>query len=162
MPDRHVNLTGASNFRDLGGYETEDGMKLKQGLIYRSDNLSHLSEEDLKKINQIGIKTVCDFRSDIELDEFPSPFSEKTLPVLKHIPIKTLGTKDLRELSIRDDVTSEEMAKEMQHHYVLYVHQHKKKYRDFINLVAFGEIPLVFHCFAGKDRTGFGALLYLG
>ena len=162
MPDRHVNLTGASNFRDLGGYETEDGMKLKQGLIYRSDNLSHLSEEDLKKINQIGIKTVCDFRSDIELDEFPSPFSEKTLPLLKHIPIKTLGTKDLRELSTRDDVTSEEMAKEMQHHYVLYVHQHKKKYRDFINLVAFGEIPLVFHCFAGKDRTGFGALLYLG
>ena len=90
MPDRHVNLTGASNFRDLGGYETEDGMKLKQGLIYRSDNLSHLSEEDIKKINQIGIKTVCDFRSDTELDEFPSPFSEKTLPALKHIPIKTL------------------------------------------------------------------------
>ena len=162
MPDRHVNLTGASNFRDLGGYETEDGMKLKRGLIYRSDNLSHLSEEDLQKINEIGIKTVCDFRSDIELDEFPSLFSEKTLPKLKHIPIKTLGTRDLRELSIKDDVTSEEMAREMQHHYVLYVHQHKKKYRDFINLVALGEIPLVFHCFAGKDRTGFGALLYLG
>ena len=162
MPDRHVNLIGASNFRDLGGYETEDGMQLKRGLIYRSDNLSHLSEEDIKKINQIGIKTVCDFRSNTELDEFPSPFSEKTLPALKHIPIKTLGTKDLRDLSIRDDVTSEEMAKEMQHHYVLYVHQHKKKYRDFINLVAFGEIPLVFHCFAGKDRTGFGALLVLG
>ena len=162
MLDRHVNLIGASNFRDLGGYETEDGMKLKRGLIYRSDNLSHLSEEDLQKINEIGIKTVCDLRSDIELDEFPSLFSEKTLPKLKHIPIKTLGTRDLRELSIKDDVTSEEMAKEMRHHYVLYVHQHKKKYRDFINLVAFGEIPLVFHCFAGKDRTGFGALLYLG
>jgi len=162
MPDRHVKLKGASNFRDLGGYETVDGKKLKRGLIYRSDNLSYLSEEDIKKINEIGIKTVCDFRSDIELDELPSPFSEKTLPELKHIPIKTLGTKDLRELSIREDVTSEEMAKEMQHHYVLYVHQHKKKYRDFINLVAFGEIPLVFHCFAGKDRTGFGALLYLG
>ena len=162
MPDRHVNLVGASNFRDLGGYETEDGMRLKRGLIYRSDNLSHLSEDDLKKIHEIGIRTVCDFRSDIELHEFPSLFSEKTLPALKHIPIKTLGTTDLRELSIRDDVTSEELANEMQHHYVLYVHQHKKKYRDFINLVAFGEIPLVFHCFAGKDRTGFGALLYLG
>ncbi len=162
MLNRHVNLIGASNFRDLGGYETEDGMKLKRGLIYRSDNLSHLSEEDLQKINEIGIKTVCDFRSDFELDEFPSLFSEKTLPKLKHIPIKTLGTRDLRELSIKDDVTSEEMAREMQHHYVLYVHQHKKKYRDFINLVALGEIPLVFHCFAGKDRTGFGALLYLG
>ena len=162
MLDRHVNLIGASNFRDLGGYETEDGMKIKRGLIYRSDNLSHLSEGDLKKINQIGIKTVCDFRSEIELDEFPSLFSEKTIPALKHIPIKTLGTKDLRELSTRDDVTGEVMAQEMQHHYVLYVHQHKNKYRDFINLIAFGEIPLVFHCFAGKDRTGFGALLYLG
>ena len=36
MPDRHVNLIGASNFRDLGGYETEDGMQLKRGLIYLS------------------------------------------------------------------------------------------------------------------------------
>ena len=162
MSDRHINLTGASNFRDLGGYETEDGMTLKHGLIYRSDNLSHLTNIDLKKINEIGIKTVCDLRSDNELEEFPSPFSRDSIPALKHIPIKTLGTKDLRELSIKDGVTGKEMAQEMQHHYVLYVHQHKEKYRDFINLIAFGEIPIVFHCFAGKDRTGFGALLVLG
>ena len=54
------------------------------------------------------------------------------------------------------------MTKELEDHYILYVHQHKKKYQDFINLIAFGDIPLVFHCFAGKDRTGFGSLLYLG
>ena len=113
MIDRHINLIGASNFRDLGGYETEDGMRLKYGVIYRSDNLSHLTDIDLKKINEIGIKTVCDLRSDNELDEFPSPFSRNSIPVLKHIPIKTLGTKDLRELSIKDGVTSEEMAQEM-------------------------------------------------
>ena len=59
MIDRHINLIGASNFRDLGGYETEDGMRLKYGVIYRSDNLSHLTDIDLKKINEIGIKTVC-------------------------------------------------------------------------------------------------------
>ena len=137
-------------------------MTLKHGLIYRSDNLSHLTDIDLKKINEIGIKTVCDLRSDNELEEFPSPFSRNSTPALKHIPIKTLGTKDLRELSLKDGVTGKEIAQEMQHHYVLYVHQHKEKYRDFIDLIAFGEIPLVFHCFAGKDRTGFGALLVLG
>lgn len=162
MFERHVKLEGASNFRDLGGYDTKDGMKLKPGLIFRSDNLSHLTELDLKKIKSLGIKTVCDFRSDDELKEFPSPFSLKTLPILKHVPIKTLGTKDLKELSLKEDVTSDMMTKELEDHYILYVHQHKKKYQDFINLIAFGDIPLVFHCFAGKDRTGFGSLLYLG
>ena len=43
----------------------------------------------------------------------------------------------------------------------LYVNQHKKVYCEFINTIANGEIPLVFHCFAGKDRTGYGALLFL-
>ena len=118
--------------------------------------------DDLKKIKSLGIKTVCDFRSDDELKEFPSPFSLKTLPILKHVPIKTLGTRDLKELSVKKDVTSDMMTKELEDHYILYVHQHKKKYQDFINLIAFGDIPLVFHCFAGKDRTGFGSLLYLG
>ena len=161
MNNRLLELDGASNFRDLGGYETGDGMRLKKGLIFRSDSLSYLSSDDIKKIQDIGIKTVCDFRSDIEMKESPSPFSSSTIPKLNHLPIKTLGTQDLRELSAKENVTSQELANELQEHYVLYVNQHKKVYCEFINTIANGEIPLVFHCFAGKDRTGYGALLFL-
>ena len=161
MNNRLLKLEGSSNFRDLGGYESSNGMKLKKGLIYRSDSLSYLSKGDIKKIQKVGIKTVCDFRSDIEMDEYPSPFNSETVPKLNHLPIKTLGTQDLKELSTRKGVTSQELADELQEHYVLYVTQHKNTYSKFINTIASGEIPLVFHCFAGKDRTGYGALLFL-
>ena len=161
MNNRLLELDGASNFRDLGGYETSDGMRLKKGLVFRSDSLSYLTPDDIKKIQKLGIKTVCDFRSELEMEEFPSPFSSITSPKLKHLPIKTLGTQDLRELSSKEGVTSMELANELQEHYVLYVNQHKKVYCKFIKTIANGDIPLVFHCFAGKDRTGYGALLFL-
>ncbi|MGY9041707.1 MAG: tyrosine-protein phosphatase [Alphaproteobacteria bacterium] len=161
MNDRLLNLEGTSNFRDLGGYEAGNGMRLRKGLIYRSDSLSYLTQSDFQKIQKIGIKTVCDFRSEIEMKDSPSPFSSKTSPRLFHLPIKTLGTQDLKELATKENVTSQELADELQDHYTLYVNQHKNTYSKFINMIANEEIPIVFHCFAGKDRTGYGALLFL-
>src|SRR5262245_42692894 len=63
---RHVELDGAQNFRDLGGYATEDGHHVRWGLFYRSDSLANLSDADLAKLHELGIKLVCDFRSDAE------------------------------------------------------------------------------------------------
>ena len=57
MNNRLLELDGASNFRDLGGYEATDGMRLKKGLVYRSDSLSYLTQNDIKKIQKIGIKS---------------------------------------------------------------------------------------------------------
>ncbi len=162
MLNRHINLEGATNFRDLGGYETSEGARIKKGLIFRSDHLSNLTDKDLHVIKELGIKTVCDFRSEIEMQEFPSLFDNSSSPRLLHIPIKTLGTEDLQDLALRENVTSKDLADELQHHYVLYVNQHKERYSKFLNNIAHGEIPIVFHCFAGKDRTGFGSLLLLG
>lgn len=75
MPDhvrkRHVVLEGAHNFRDLGGYATEDGRRVRWGLFYRSDALSELSDADLDKLRALGIKLVCDFRSAEEKAEAP-------------------------------------------------------------------------------------------
>ena len=159
---RNIMFEGATNFRDIGGYETSDGYNIKKGLVYRSDHLSNLTSGDLKIIKDLNIKTICDFRSDLELIENPSLFDELSLPKLLHIPIKTLGTQDLKELSSRDDITSQELANALEGHYVLYVNQHKEKYSTFLKNIAFEEIPIVFHCFAGKDRTGFAALLLLG
>jgi len=159
---RNIDLDGATNFRDLGGYEASNGSKIKKGLVFRSDHLSNLTIEDINILKELGIKTICDFRSDVELIENPSLFNQNSSPKLLHIPIKTLGTQDLQELSSRENVTSEELANALQDHYVLYVNQHKEKYSQFLKNVAFGDIPIVFHCFAGKDRTGYASLLLLG
>ena len=160
--ERNIQLEGATNFRDLGGYEASEGSKIRKGLIYRSDHLSNLTSSDFNVLNKLGIKTVCDFRSDNEMTENPSPFNQSSSPKLLHIPIKTLGTQDLHELSSREGITSQELANALQSHYILYVNQHKKKYSSFLENIALGEIPIVFHCFAGKDRTGFASLLLLG
>jgi protein-tyrosine phosphatase len=61
--DRHVPLSGQPNFRDLGGYETADGRRVKWGRVYRSGELSQLSEDDVAKLGDLGIKTVVDLRS---------------------------------------------------------------------------------------------------
>ena len=68
---------------------------------YRSDHLSNLTSSDFNVLNKLGIKTVCDFRSENEMIENPSPFNQSSSPKLLHIPIKTLGTQDLQELSSR-------------------------------------------------------------
>ena len=71
---RNIDLDGATNFRDLGGYEASNGSKIKKGLVFRSDHLSNLTIEDINILKELGIKTICDFRSDVELIENPSLF----------------------------------------------------------------------------------------
>ena len=84
LPDhvvkRHVDLEGAANFRDLGGYATQDGREVKWGLFYRSDNLHSLTDRDLDRVSGLDIRLVCDFRSPEEKAEEPKaeePKAEK-------------------------------------------------------------------------------------
>ena len=64
---RNIDLDGATNFRDLGGYEASNGSKIKKGLVFRSDHLSNLTIEDINILKELGIKTICDFRSDVDV-----------------------------------------------------------------------------------------------
>src|ERR1700749_4322422 len=61
-PDRHFNLTGASNFRDLGGYTGKDGRTVRWRHIFRSNHLGHLTEADIAVLRGLGLKSAFDFR----------------------------------------------------------------------------------------------------
>ena len=63
---RRLPLEGASNLRDLGGYATADGRHVRWGLVYRSDQLARLTDNDYEYLARLGIATVCDFRRDDE------------------------------------------------------------------------------------------------
>ena len=65
--NRHVPLTGQPNFRDLGGYAASDGRTIKWGLVYRSGELSQLSNDDVGKLEGLGIRAVVDLRSPEEV-----------------------------------------------------------------------------------------------
>ncbi len=64
--ERRVTLTGLTNLRDLGGYKTSDGKRVRWGLVYRSDQLAQLTDEGFAELAQRGITTVCDLRRDDE------------------------------------------------------------------------------------------------
>ena len=62
LPPRHLNLQGASNFRDLGGYSTGDGHTVRWRQLFRSNHLGHLTQDDVKVVRDLGVKHAFDFR----------------------------------------------------------------------------------------------------
>jgi len=96
--DRHIPLTGQPNFRDLGGYAASDGRRIKWGVVYRSGELSQLSDDDVSKLGDLGIRTVVDLRSPEEVSArgegrlppgvrvLPMPIASRTLDVLLKCP----------------------------------------------------------------------------
>ena len=83
---RHVPLDGQPNFRDVGGYKTRDGKTVKGGLVYRSGELPRLTDKDVAKLKQLGIKTVINFLTDEETlargkDRLPSGVREVSQPI---------------------------------------------------------------------------------
>ena len=78
--ERRVTLSGATNLRDLGGYKTADGRRVRWGLVYRSDQLAQLTDEDYQQLARFGIATVCDFRRDDERDRAPTKWRGDSPP----------------------------------------------------------------------------------
>ena len=73
VADRFLHLASAPNFRDVGGYRTADGQWVKMGVLYRSEALSKLSPADYETVQGLGIKLVCDLRTEYERNKDPDP-----------------------------------------------------------------------------------------
>ena len=81
-PARHLNLSGASNFRDLGGYPTSDGRTVRWRQIFRSNHLGHLTDDDVSVLRELGVRSAFDFRGTEEraaalcgMPEITDPFA---------------------------------------------------------------------------------------
>ena len=67
MSEQHIPLDGQANFRDLGGYETADSRSVKWGEVYRSGRLSQLSDEDVARLGELGIRTVVNLLTEDDI-----------------------------------------------------------------------------------------------
>ncbi|GAB3220998.1 tyrosine-protein phosphatase [Spirosoma arcticum] len=151
---RAVTLEGASNFRDLGGYPAAEGKTVKWGRIYRSADVSKLTDADMKTLEARHIATVCDLRGPDELktspDRLPTGVTYVNLPA---------GSETLRANTNYAAMNRDSMMR------VAYTRTDhlKAKYKPMFDqlLMLDGEKALMFHCTAGKDRTGMGAALVL-
>ena len=161
--ERRIALEGASNFRDLGGYETRDGRTTKWRHLYRSNALAGLTDDDVAALAQLGLQVVCDFRRDEERVEAPSRLPDEGGPKVVHFSIGPERENSRLYEELWSDAPSDEGIREaMKAIYRAYALEFTDHYSRFLDHVARTEhLPLLFHCAAGKDRTGFGAAVLL-
>ena len=158
-PDRSLGLSGASNFRDLGGYAGTGGRPVRWRRLFRSDHLAALTPEDARTLQQLGVTRTFDFRGTGERAAVPYDLPGVTQHALPIEPTVVQRMKDL--LDAGETVTPAHTVELMQHTYRAFVHDNATRFRALFSHLLEGDAPLVFHCTAGKDRTGFAAALIL-
>lgn len=154
---RLIGLEGTTNFRDLGGYETLQGQIVKWGMVYRSARLLQLSDRDMERIKSLGIKTVVDFRQSRHVqarpDRLPDGVQYKHMPVYEDTPMSPIRVLFNRHRLL------EAFAHVYSHHIV---ERGGAVFGELIRLLSQPRnLPLLFHCTAGKDRTGVAAFVIL-
>jgi protein-tyrosine phosphatase len=156
---RHLPLAGASNFRDLGGYATQDGHVVRWRRLFRSDHLAALTAEDRAVLASLRLHRVCDFRGVAERAELVCSLPEATVHSLAIEPTVVQGIKTL--LDAGETVTPALTVGLMKQTYRDFVVANSARFADMFTHLLANDSPLVFHCTAGKDRTGFAAALIL-
>ena len=168
MENRVLDIEGGINFRDMGGYQTADGQNVKWGQIYRSGQLNRISEKGLKDIQKLSITHVFDLRSQGENELFPS--LTKQLPKVNTYEhpvyfepseILTSNPKMPQWNELMINSTPEQVKEHIKSYYPMKLYSHKGIYKKMLNTLAEDRSPLLFHCAAGKDRTGVGAAIIL-
>ena len=165
---KHLAVRHAENMRELGGYETKDGRKVASHKLIRSASINHLDTQDKNYLNEYGIKKVVDFRSLEERSVQPDQeIPEATNIFLPIFPLKETETASASPKKMMQRMQEGENALqqmiEVYKHFVIDKHI-RGQYRKFFDLVLTNDKEnesLLFHSTAGKDRTGFAAILLL-
>jgi protein-tyrosine phosphatase len=148
---RLIELEGCFNFRDLGGHGTEDGRIVRWGRLFRSDALHHLTASDLRHIREeLGVRIVVDLRSSAErAGEVPTSLCDP--PVQEHhVPLF-----DGERRGAPPDLALDQI-------YSILLRVARVPIARFVRLLAESREPVLFHCAAGKDRTGLVSAVVLG
>ncbi len=157
-PLRHVAFEGTPNFRDYGGYRTDDGRQVKWGALYRSGQLAALTQDDVQRLATLDIRLVFDFRRREEQSRDPSRFPEAVAPTVIGLPIDPGSTLNFLDAQADARDFTEFMCRINRE----FVESHSMHYRRmFEYLLDHDRGASLIHCSAGKDRTGFAAAMIL-
>ena len=156
-----VPLQGGSNFRDLGGYRTADGRTVRRNTVFRSAHLGGLTDVDRAALGKLGVRTVVDLRGVNEAAETPHRIEGTGARIVgAHIEP---GVGDKIRGAVADGTANPHLMMQfLTEHYRDYPRRCAPGFRTlFATLGDVQHRPLVFHCTAGKDRTGFASALLL-
>jgi protein-tyrosine phosphatase len=158
-PQRVWPLHGATNFRDLGGYLGQDGRAVRWRRLFRSDHLAGLTEADKSLLAGLGLARAFDFRGQAERAAVTYELPGVTQHSLAIEPTVVQRLQDL--VASGQALTPERTAELMTDLYRALVNDQSHRFAELFEHLLQAEGPVVFHCTAGKDRTGFAAALIL-
>jgi len=152
--NRRIDLDGCFNFRDLGGYPTESGKRIRWRTMFRSDALHHLSAADADRVvDELAIGHIVDLRSTAELEAEGRGVLTRRTPSFHHLPLfdgdTSEGRAQAEEITLAD-------------RYFLMAEYARDPIARVIDTLAGSDTPAVYHCAAGKDRTGVISAILLG
>ena len=158
-PSRHIALQGASNFRDLGGYLGHGGRAVRWRVLFRSDHLARLSAADQQQMQALNIGRSFDFRGERESQDqaYQLAHTQRYSLAIEPTLLQSLYAKALAG----NPVTADDAVDAMHASYRGYVLQATDRFAELFAHLLAHDAPLVFHCTAGKDRTGLAAALIL-
>ena len=161
-PKRKLGMQGTPNFRDFGGYPTTAGGQVKWGYLYRSGQLSGLTEQDIALLASLELDLICDFRRLEEQRGDPSLLPQERPPKVLSLPIVPGSIDSLFEQAGGAAVGREAMFAfmvEINRDFAL--EQTQTYSRMFAEILDVSDARFLVHCAAGKDRTGFAVAMVL-
>lgn len=162
-PSGRSLLEGQPNFRDLGGYKTSDGRTVKLGVVFRSGELPRLTNDDVAKLKQLGVRTVVNFLTETEIkargeDRLPDGVETVSLPIAGGDDNLAVAILEARQKADFSQVPVEINADIHR----LAIRDARKEYRTLLRAIADpANQPIVFHCSHGVHRTGTAAAILL-
>lgn len=156
--ERIFALQGGRNFRDLGGYPTHDGRRVRWRRVFRSGVMAYLTDRDQECLSALAIRTCCDFRDVHERSAEPVNWRGREVTYIAWDYINSTSLQDYSEV---EQLAASEAQELMMEVYRRLPYQLRNQYAGLFRALAAGEVPLIFNCAAGKDRTGVAAALLL-
>ncbi|WP_179288104.1 tyrosine-protein phosphatase [Terribacillus saccharophilus] len=147
-------INSLENCRELGGYSTEYGDQTKWHSFLRSSDMSKLSKEEIVFLREYGVKTVIDLRGEDEIETHKNPLAEEDFCEYYNIPFIT---EQVSDITFSSNVNS------IGDFYIDLLKQNNDSVKRIFDVIDQAEEGcIIFHCAAGKDRTGILAMLLLG
>ncbi len=164
--ERKLGMEGTPNFRDFGGYTAADGRKVKWGYLFRSGQLSNLSDLDIDLLANLELDLICDFRRVEEQQSDPSRLPAERTPKIASLPITPGSNSRFFEEAEREG-SGMAFGRQAMFDFMVEINRdfvlgqgetYAQMFREILELE---EARFLVHCAAGKDRTGFAAAIIL-
>jgi protein-tyrosine phosphatase len=159
--DRAVELQGVTNFRDFGGYQGAGGRRVRWGHLYRSGQLSELNEADRAAIEALRLDRIFDLRVEEELERAPNALGPRERERIVHVALYPGSAHTYRERLLDGTADAAHIAEMMAMINRDLARDHTAEYASLLREVVRARGPVLIHCAAGKDRTGFGVAMVL-